>query len=58
MRRGFCARESWYVGHVKYIIYYAQHGSIDISSNYSIAHSHSWATGCMYAVLFQQIYTH
>ena len=31
-------------------MYYAQHGSMDISK-YSIAHSHAWATGHMYAVL-------
>ena len=30
---------------------YAQCGSMDIIAKYSIAHSHAWVTGCMYAVL-------
>ena len=30
---------------------YAQQGSMDISANYSITHSHAWALGHMYAVL-------
>ena len=30
---------------------YAQHGSMDISAKYSIAHSHAWATCRIYAVL-------
>ena len=30
---------------------YAQHGSMDISAKYSIAHSHAWATHRIYAVL-------
>ena len=30
---------------------YTQNGCMDISAKYSIAHSHSWAAGCMYAVL-------
>ena len=38
----------WYVRHVKL---YTQHGSMSINAKYSIAHSHAWATGHMYAVL-------
>ena len=32
-------------------IIWAQHGSMDISAKYSIAHSHAWATRRIYAVL-------
>ena len=38
----------WYVGHAKL---YPQHGSMNINAKYSIAHSHVWATGHIYAVL-------
>ena len=30
---------------------YTHHGSMGISAKYSIAHSHAWATGRIYAVL-------
>jgi hypothetical protein len=30
---------------------YAQHGSMDISAKYSVAHSHAWVTGRIYAAL-------
>ena len=38
----------WYVRHAKL---YTQHGSMSINVKYSIAHSHAWATGHMYAIL-------
>ena len=38
----------WYVGHAKYMPSY---GSMDISAKYAIAHSHTWATGHIYAIL-------
>ena len=35
------------------IIYPAQHGSMNINTKYSIAHSHAWATGRIYAILIK-----
>ena len=36
---------------IAYTDIFAQQGSMDISVNYSITHSHAWASGHMYAVL-------
>ena len=38
----------WYVGHVKL---YTQRCSMDINAKHSIAHSHAWDKGRIYAIL-------